>query len=145
VWCGLLRRGVMVVSRKDDAELVDDLLNLAGAVGRRIGEDRIDQWTVSGPTNIAMHAVRSAVELGDPRKALRLAEDVPCSASLPAAWWNRHLLVNLDTAKNGIVGSVQMKAPLWCKQGGHDRQAVLGRRPVIRACCGSSGPCRGRR
>jgi transcriptional regulator with XRE-family HTH domain len=134
VWCGLLQRGAMVASRKDDVGMVDDLINLAGAVGRRIGEDRIDQWTVSGPTNVAMHAVRSAVELGDPRKALRLAEDVPKSASLPAAWWTRHLLdvahaqyaVKRDEEAAVTLLRIDRRAPGWLPYQGIAREIVTG-------------------
>jgi transcriptional regulator with XRE-family HTH domain len=134
VWCGLLQRGVMVASRKDDVGMVDDLINLAGAVGRRIGEDRIDQWTVSGPTNVAMHAVRSAVELGDPRKALRLAGDVPKSASLPAAWWTRHLLdvahaqyaVKRDEEAVITLLRIDRRAPGWLPYQGIAREIVTG-------------------
>jgi hypothetical protein len=124
----------MVASRKDDVGMVDDLINLAGAVGRRIGEDRIDQWTVSGPTNVAMHAVRSAVELGDPRKALRLAEDVPKSASLPAAWWTRHLLdvahaqyaVKRDEEAAVTLLRIDRRAPGWLPYQGIAREIVTG-------------------
>ncbi|HEY3685762.1 MAG TPA: helix-turn-helix domain-containing protein [Streptosporangiaceae bacterium] len=92
VWCGLLQRGITVASRTGDAGQVDDLISLASAVGQRIGEDRIDQWTVSGPTNVAMHAVRAAMDMGEPRKALSLARRVPRSDSLPTVWLTRHQL-----------------------------------------------------
>lgn len=92
VWCGLLQRGITVASRTGDAGQVDDLISLASAVGQRIGEDRNDQWTVSGPTNVAMHAVRAAMDMGEPRKALSLARRVPRSDSLPTVWWSRHQL-----------------------------------------------------
>lgn len=136
VWCGLLQRGVMVASRKDDAALADDLINLAGAVGRRIGEDRIDQWTVSGPTNVAMHAVRSAMEMGDPRKALRLAGDVPRSATLPTAWWTRHLLdvahaqyaVKRDEEAVATLLRVDRRAPGWLPYQGLAREIATGLR-----------------
>jgi transcriptional regulator with XRE-family HTH domain len=134
VWCGLLQRGVMVASRKNDARMVDDLISLAGTVGRRIGEDRIDQWTVSGPTNVAMHAVRSAMELGEPRKALTLAKDVPQSASLPPAWWTRHLLdvahaqyaVKRDGEAVSTLLRIDRRAPGWLPYQGIAREIVTG-------------------
>lgn len=136
VWCGLLQRGVMIASRKDDADMVDDLISLAGAVGRRIGTDRVDQWTVSGPTNVAMHAVRSVVELGDPRKALKLAEDIPKSASLPAAWWTRHLLdvahaqyaVKCAEQAVSTLLRIDKRAPGWLPYQGIAREIVTGLR-----------------
>jgi transcriptional regulator with XRE-family HTH domain len=130
VWCGLLQRGVMVASRKDDAGMADDLIDLASVVGRRIGDDRVDQWTVSGPTNVAMHAVRSAVDLGDPRKALRLAGEVPRSGSLPKAWWARHLLdvahaqyaIRRDEEAVSTLLQVDRRAPGWLPYQGMARQ-----------------------
>jgi transcriptional regulator with XRE-family HTH domain len=135
-WCGLLQRGVQVAARNNDAGVVDDMISLAAAVGRRIGTDRIDQWTVSGPTNVAMHAVRSAVEMGDPRKALRLAEDVPQSASLPAAWWTRHLLdvahaqyaVKRDEQAVSTLLQIDRRAPGWLPYQGMAREIVTGMR-----------------
>jgi len=135
-WCGLLQRGVQVAARNNDAGVVDDMLSLAAAVGRRIGSDRVDQWTVSGPTNVAMHAVRSAIEMGDPRKALRLAEDVPQSASLPAAWWTRHLLdvahaqyaVKRDEQAVATLLQIDRRAPGWLPYQGIAREIVTGMR-----------------
>lgn len=132
VWCGLLQRGVMVASRKDDADLVDDLLGLARAVAQRIGEDRLDQWTVSGPTNVAMHAVRAAVDLGKPGKALRLAAEVPPSATLPTAWWVRHLLdvahaqyaIKRDDDAVVTLLDIDRRAPGWLPYQGMAREIV---------------------
>jgi hypothetical protein len=134
VWCGLLQRGVMVASRKEDAGMVDDLISLASAVGRRIGADRLDQWTVSGPTNVAMHAVRSAVDMGNPAKALKLAGDVPKSAALPAAWWTRHLLdvahaqyaVKRDEQAVSTLLQIDRRAPGWLPYQGMAREIVTG-------------------
>jgi hypothetical protein len=134
VWCGLLQRGVMVASRRDDADMVDNLISLAGAVGRRLGEDRIDQWTVSGPTNVAMHAVRSAMELGEPRKALTLAKEVPPQSALPPAWWTRHLLdvahaqyaVKRDAEAVSTLLGIDRRAPGWLPYQGLAREIITG-------------------
>jgi transcriptional regulator with XRE-family HTH domain len=136
VWCGLLQRGVMVASRKEDAGMVDDLISLASAVGRRIGEDRLDQWTVSGPTNVSMHAVRAAIEMGNPHKALKLAGEVPKSASLPDAWWSRHLLdvahaqyaVKRDEKSVSTLLQIDRRAPGWLPYQGMAREIVTGMR-----------------
>lgn len=135
-WCGLLQRGVQVAARNNDAGVVDDMISLAAAVGRRIGSDRVDQWTVSGPTNVAMHHVRAAMEMGDPRRALRLAEDVPQSASLPAAWWTRHLLdvahaqyaVKRDEQSVATLLQVDRRAPGWLPYQGVAREIITGMR-----------------
>ena len=56
-----------------------DLLSLAQASSARLGGNRDDGWTMSGPTNTAMHAVRAAVAMGRPRDALRV--QVPVAES----------------------------------------------------------------
>lgn len=129
-WCGLLQRGITVASRRDDAGMVADLVDLADAVGRRIGQDRLDQWTVSGPTNVAIHAARAVLDLGEPRKALKLAEKVPLSATLPAAWWARHLLdvahaqyaLKRDEQAVATLLHIDGRAPGWLPYQGVARQ-----------------------
>jgi transcriptional regulator with XRE-family HTH domain len=132
MWCALLQRGITVASRRDDAGMVSDLTGLAEAVGRRIGQDRLDQWTVSGPTNVAMHAARAALDLGDPRKALKLAKNVPPSATLPAAWWVRHLLdlahaqyaLRRDEQAVATLLQIDRRTPGWLPYQGVARQIV---------------------
>ena len=80
----------MIAARRDDGERVADLLSLAQAASTRLGGNRDDAWTMSGPTNIAMHEVRAAVDMGQPRGALRVR--VPDAESVPPAWQARHLL-----------------------------------------------------
>ncbi|WP_248966323.1 helix-turn-helix domain-containing protein [Sphaerisporangium perillae] len=58
-------------------------LNAARETAERIGEDRNDYGTEFGPTNVAIHAVAIAVELGDAGQALDLAQDVDTSHMSP--------------------------------------------------------------
>jgi transcriptional regulator with XRE-family HTH domain len=48
----------------------------ARAIAKRLGEDRNDFDTEFGPTNVELHAVATAVDLGDAGLALDVAEDV---------------------------------------------------------------------
>jgi hypothetical protein len=48
-----------------------------------LGEDRDDFGAEFGPTNVSIHAVSVAVELGDARTALRRAETVDTSSLQP--------------------------------------------------------------
>jgi len=68
MWCALLQRGIMVATRRDDGGKVADLLSLAQAASARLGGNRDDGWTMSGPTDTAMHAVRAAVDMGRPAR-----------------------------------------------------------------------------
>lgn len=52
-----------------------DCLETAERAARRTGE-RNDFWTAFGPTNVRMHAVNAAVEIGEPGEALHAAREV---------------------------------------------------------------------
>jgi hypothetical protein len=52
-------------------------------IAERIGEDRDDYGTEFGPSNVAVHTVGVAVELGDAGHALDLASDVDVSSLSP--------------------------------------------------------------
>jgi len=134
LWSALLQRGVTVAARNDEPDLVDDLIALARAAGERIGEDRNDRWSLSGPTNVAMHAVRAAVDLGQPEKALALVEDVPRMGSAPPAWWARHLLdvahaqfdMKLDAEALETFERIDRLAPGWLPYQGIVHEIVRG-------------------
>ncbi|MEV5280756.1 helix-turn-helix transcriptional regulator [Streptomyces sp. NPDC052811] len=55
----------------------------ARGIAARLGEDRNDFDTEFGPTNVEVHAVSTAVELGDAGLALEVAQDVNTSGLSP--------------------------------------------------------------
>jgi transcriptional regulator with XRE-family HTH domain len=137
MWCALLQRGVMIAARRDDRERVADLLSLAQAASARLGGNRDDAWTMSGPTNTAMHAVRAAVDMGRPRDALRVR--VPDAESVPPAWQARHLLdiahaqyaIKRDADALATMRRIDHITPGWLGYQGLAREIVRGmlRRP----------------
>jgi len=64
-------------------------LKVAEAIAAQIGEDRDDYGTEFGPTNVAIHAVSIAVELGDAGQAIDLAQRVSATSLSPErqAWF----------------------------------------------------------
>jgi transcriptional regulator with XRE-family HTH domain len=62
-----------------------------------VDADRNDLWTAFGPTNVAVHTVTIAVELGDPGYALKQAERVRLSR-LPVAERRAHHLLDVARA-----------------------------------------------
>ncbi|MFF4903661.1 helix-turn-helix domain-containing protein [Streptomyces sp. NPDC001260] len=58
-------------------------LDRAREIAARLGEDRNDFDTEFGPTNVEIHAVSTAVELGDAGLALEVAEQVDTSGLSP--------------------------------------------------------------
>lgn len=73
--------------RLDQAERLAELLGVDGNFG----------WTAFGPTNVAIHRVSAAAELGDPGEALR-GSDVVDTDRLPAGLKSRRAQVHLDLA-----------------------------------------------
>lgn len=83
---------VIAAVRSDNAPAAWDLLREADRIADRLGEDRNDWHTVFGPTNVAMHAVHLAAEEGDAAEALRLADDVTLTDTLPLERRTRYMV-----------------------------------------------------
>jgi hypothetical protein len=66
-------------------------------LAQRLGFDANFEWTAFGPTNVAIHRVSVAAELGDAGEALRLAQYVE-PANLPDGLFSRRAQVHLDLA-----------------------------------------------
>jgi hypothetical protein len=64
----------------------------------RLGDDRNDFWFAFGPTNVRIHAVALAVEVGDPNETIRLGESLDTSR-LPAGVRGRRSAVLIDLAR----------------------------------------------
>lgn len=62
-----------------------------------LGWTEITAWTAFGPTNVAIHRVSVAAELGDPAEALNAAAAVDVDR-LPAGLHSRRAQVHLDLA-----------------------------------------------
>lgn len=58
-------------ARRDDNREARIALKAAAGCAMELGEERTDLGTVFGPTNVAIHQVAVAVELGDPSEAMR--------------------------------------------------------------------------
>lgn len=70
-------------ARESDRVASRSHLQEARQVARRIGEDRNDYGTEFGPTNVEIHAVSIAVEVGDAGEALDLAQAVDVTRLSP--------------------------------------------------------------
>jgi len=75
--CGAFHLVLAIAAARDnDRAQAHEHLDQARTIAERIGEDRDDFGTEFGPTNVALHAVAVAVELGDAGQALDLAHDI---------------------------------------------------------------------
>jgi outer membrane PBP1 activator LpoA protein len=81
----------VAAARNNERSQAHDHLDTARKIAEQLGEDRDDYGTEFGPTNVSIHAVNVAVELGDAGQAIDLAQQVS-PASLSAERQARYLL-----------------------------------------------------
>jgi tetratricopeptide (TPR) repeat protein len=76
---------VLAVAAARDNQRTDAhrYLDTARAIAEQLGEDRNDYGTEFGPTNVAIHAVSIAVELGDAGQAIELSRHVEAGTLSP--------------------------------------------------------------
>lgn len=75
--CGAFHLVLAIAAARDNGRpQAHEHLDQARAIADRIGKDRDDFGTEFGPTNVALHAIGVAVELGDAGHALDLARDI---------------------------------------------------------------------
>jgi hypothetical protein len=86
-------------ARHNDRRAADQLLNEAERTAGQLGEERNDFWFAFGPTNVRIHAVALAVEVGDPDSAIRLGEGLDTSR-LPDGVRGRRSALLVDLARS---------------------------------------------
>lgn len=87
----------VIAARRTDRTQAWARLDQADALGRLLGIDANYGWTAFGPTNVAIHRVSVAAELGDPAAALAAAGAVDIDR-LPTGLSSRRAQMNLDLA-----------------------------------------------
>jgi transcriptional regulator with XRE-family HTH domain len=73
----------IVSAREGDRTETREHINEARRIAARLGEDRNDYNTEFGPTNVELHAVSAAVDLGDAGEAIDLAAEIDASRLSP--------------------------------------------------------------
>ncbi|MCY9786681.1 XRE family transcriptional regulator [Nocardiopsis sp. EMB25] len=76
VYGSLLLSGAVSAAKRENRGQALSLLDEAGEAGARLGGDYNYQWTAFGPTNVLLHRVSAAVELGDAGSAIDYARQV---------------------------------------------------------------------
>ncbi|WP_409056824.1 helix-turn-helix domain-containing protein [Streptomyces sp. SYP-A7185] len=95
VYGTLFLTGSMAAARAEDRATTQAFLREADAMASRLGADGNHMWTAFGPTNVAIHKVATAGELGDFQVAAELGPQVDTSG-LPVERRVRH---NLEVAR----------------------------------------------
>lgn len=91
VYGTLYLSGSMAAARAGDAATTRAFLTAAGQAAARLGADANHVWTAFGPTNVAIHRVAAAAELGDFQVAVDLGPTLDTSG-LPMERRVRHAL-----------------------------------------------------
>jgi transcriptional regulator with XRE-family HTH domain len=87
----LFLTGSMAASRTDDRATTTAFLNEADQTATRLGPGANHLWTAFGPTNVAIHRIATAVELGDSQVALDLSGTID-TAAMPVERRVRHAI-----------------------------------------------------
>jgi len=90
-------RTAAAAARRADRDEAFRRLDQAAALAEQLGADGNHGWTAFGPTNVAIHRVSVAAELGDAAEALRSATVVDPDR-LPDGLRSRRAQVHLDLA-----------------------------------------------
>jgi transcriptional regulator with XRE-family HTH domain len=87
----------VIAGRRNDRRSATERLRRAQFLADALGEDGNHGWTAFGPTNVAIHQVSVAAELGDAETAIHYAEQIDTS-NLPEGLRSRRAQVHLDAA-----------------------------------------------
>lgn len=133
VYGTLLLCGSMAAARADDRATTRAYLDRADAAARRLGSDANHVWTAFGPTNVAIHRVATAVELGDIQIAIDLGPGLDTSG-MPVERRARHGIAvaqaysrwnRTDEALDALLEAERI-APEQVRRHYLSRQLVLG-------------------
>ncbi len=96
VYGSLLLSGAVAAAKREDRDSSLSLLAEATDAARRLGGDHNHRWTAFGPSNVLLHRVSMAVELGDAGQAIEQARRVRLEhVHLP----ERRVVLHVDTAR----------------------------------------------
>ncbi len=132
VYGTLFLTGAMAAARADDRDTVQSFLAEADQAARRLRGDDNLMWTAFGPTNVAIHRVATAMELGDVQLAIDLGPRIDVTA-LPIERRVRHMLEvaraysavgDRDTAL-GMLLTAERDAPEQVRHHSLSRDLVL--------------------
>jgi hypothetical protein len=124
VFGNLLFNAASAALRGERGERADELLRVAQAAAVRSGRDEATEAAIFGPHVAGIQAVELAVRMGDPERALRLADSVPvANGPVPAFWAAGHRIhlaaasVELHQERRGVAQLAEAKsiAPDWVR------------------------------
>jgi transcriptional regulator with XRE-family HTH domain len=131
----LLLQGAMAAAKINDSTTAEDLLCAAEDAASWLGADRNHYWSCFGPTNVLLHRVAAAVEMGEGRYAIATHEQIGAEG-FAALVPERRVHFLLDMARGWAqVGDVN-RAGEMLVAGDRLAPAELRSRPVTREILG---------
>jgi transcriptional regulator with XRE-family HTH domain len=132
VYGTLFLAGSMAAARADDRATTQVFIEEAARAAQRLGRDANHLWTAFGPTNVAIHRVNTAMELGDVQVAVDLGPRVDTSG-VPLERRVRHSLEvaraynawNRPEEAMATLLDVEQRAPEQVRHHFISRQLVL--------------------
>lgn len=132
VYGTLFLTGAVAASRADDRASATSFLREASESASRLGRDANAMWTAFGPTNVAIHRMTTAMELGDVQVAVDLAPRIDATA-MPTERRVRHAIetARAYTARNRrddaltVLLDAEQLAPEQIRHHSISRQLVL--------------------
>lgn len=132
VYGTLFLTGAVAAARAEDRATSAAFLTEAQEYAGRLGRDANAMWTAFGPTNVAIHRMTVAMELGDVQIAVDLAPRIDASG-LPTERRVRHAIetARAYTARNrrddalAIILQAEQLAPEQIRHHAMSRQLVL--------------------
>jgi transcriptional regulator with XRE-family HTH domain len=85
-------RSAILAARANRPSSAWDSIGQAAEVSERLGHDTKDYGLLFGPTNVAIHGVAVAVELGDADEAVRRGSDLELPEDLPRERSSHHFI-----------------------------------------------------
>jgi transcriptional regulator with XRE-family HTH domain len=85
-------RSAILAARANRPSSAWDSIGQAAEVSERLGHDTRDYGLLFGPTNVAIHGVAVAVELGDADEAVRRGSDLELPEDLPRERSSHHFI-----------------------------------------------------
>jgi hypothetical protein len=132
VYGSLFLTGAMAASRAENRPTTRAFLHEAQEAASRLGADANYMWTAFGPTNVAIHQVNTAMELGDVQIALDIGPALD-TTGLPTERRVRHALevARAYSARNrrddglAVILDAERMAPEQVRHHFISRQLVL--------------------
>lgn len=131
----LLLQGAMAAAKLGDQSTTGDLLSAAEEAADWLGADRNHYWSCFGPTNVQLHRVAAAVEMGEGRYAVDAHERIRAEG-LAALVPERRVHHMVDMARGWAQMGDVARAGEMLAEGDRLAPAELRSRPVVRELLG---------